>query len=66
VDAERALEAVDFFKTRHRAHVLRTLRSVALRSSPNARELSLLRAMAIEVVRKLERVLAEKRPREKR
>ncbi|HSA56871.1 MAG TPA: TrmH family RNA methyltransferase [Gemmatimonadaceae bacterium] len=61
-DAERALEAIDFFKTRYREHVLRSLRSLVMRSDPNARELSLLRAMAIEVTKKLERVLAERRP----
>jgi tRNA/rRNA methyltransferase/tRNA (cytidine32/uridine32-2'-O)-methyltransferase len=55
-DAERALEAIDFFKTRFREHVLRSLRSLTARAGPNARELSLLRAMAIEVVKKLERV----------
>lgn len=54
-DAERALEAVDFFKTRFREHVMRSFRSLMLRSDPNARELSLLRAMSIEVVKKLER-----------
>ncbi|HEX7121618.1 MAG TPA: TrmJ/YjtD family RNA methyltransferase [Gemmatimonadaceae bacterium] len=57
-DAERALEAVEFFKTRYREHVMRSLRSLVMRAAPNARELSLLRAMAIEVVKKLERVRA--------
>jgi tRNA/rRNA methyltransferase/tRNA (cytidine32/uridine32-2'-O)-methyltransferase len=61
-DAEQALEAVDFFKTRYREHVLRSLRSLVLRAGPNARELSLLRAMAIEIRKKLERVLAARRP----
>jgi tRNA/rRNA methyltransferase/tRNA (cytidine32/uridine32-2'-O)-methyltransferase len=56
-DMERALEAIDFFKTRYREHVLRSVRSLTLRSGPNARELSLMRAMAIEVVKKLERVV---------
>lgn len=60
-DAERALEAIDFFKTRYREHVLRSLRSLVMRSDPNARELSLLRAMAIEVTKKLERVQAGQR-----
>jgi TrmH family RNA methyltransferase len=54
-DVERSLEAIDFFKTRYREHVMRTVRSLALRSQPNARELSLMRAMAIEIVKKLER-----------
>jgi tRNA/rRNA methyltransferase/tRNA (cytidine32/uridine32-2'-O)-methyltransferase len=60
-DAEQALEAIDFFKTRYREHVLRSLRSLVMRAGPNARELSLLRAMAIEVRKKLERVLAVRR-----
>lgn len=60
-DAERALEAIDFFKTRYREHVVRSLRSLVMRSDPNARELSLLRAMAIEVTKKLERVQAAQR-----
>ena len=55
-DVERSLEEIDFFKTRFREHVMRTVRSLALRSQPNARELSLMRAMAIEIVKKLDRV----------
>lgn len=55
-DAEAALRAIDFFKTRYPEHVLRTVRSLVARADPNARELSLMRAMAIEVVRNLERV----------
>jgi TrmH family RNA methyltransferase len=55
-DVERSLEEIDFFKTRFREHVMRTVRSLTLRSQPNARELSLMRAMAIEIVKKLDRV----------
>ena len=55
-DAEAALRAIEFFKTRYPEHVLRTVRSLLSRADPNARELSLLRAMAIEVVKNLERV----------
>lgn len=55
-DARRALEAMDFFKTRNPAHVMRTLRSLAARAGADARELSLLRAMAIEVLRTIDRV----------
>jgi TrmH family RNA methyltransferase len=54
-DAERALTAIEFFKTRQREHIMRTLRSLTLRAAPDARELSLIRAMALEVVRYLER-----------
>jgi TrmH family RNA methyltransferase len=55
-DAEAALHAIDFFKTRYPEHVLRSLRSLVARAGPNSRELSLMRAMAIEVVKNLERV----------
>ena len=54
-DAERGLEAIDFFKTRQRALIMRTVRSLTVRASPDAREISLIRAMAIEVLRFLER-----------
>jgi tRNA/rRNA methyltransferase/tRNA (cytidine32/uridine32-2'-O)-methyltransferase len=57
-DARRALEAMDFFKTRNPEHVLRTLRSLMSRARTDARELSLLRAMAIEVLRTIDRVRA--------
>ena len=54
-DAERGLEAVDFFKTRQRELIMRTVRSLTVRAAPDAREVSLIRAMAIEVLRFLER-----------
>jgi TrmH family RNA methyltransferase len=54
-EAERALRAVDFFKTRYAEHVMRSVRSLTYRATPDARETSLIRAMAIEVVRYLER-----------
>jgi tRNA/rRNA methyltransferase/tRNA (cytidine32/uridine32-2'-O)-methyltransferase len=52
----RALEAVDFFKTRNAELVMRTVRSLAFRASPDTRELDLVRAMAIEVLRTIDRV----------
>jgi TrmH family RNA methyltransferase len=55
VEAERALRAIDFFKTRYAEHVMRTVRSLTYRAAPDAREISLIRAIAIEVVRYLER-----------
>jgi tRNA/rRNA methyltransferase/tRNA (cytidine32/uridine32-2'-O)-methyltransferase len=61
-DAEAALRAIDFFKTRYPEHVLRALRSLLARANPDARELSLIRAMAIEVVRYLERTRGPSRP----
>jgi TrmH family RNA methyltransferase len=57
-DAERALIAIDFFKTRYPEHIMRSMRSLAHRAAPDAREIVLLRAAAIEVVRSLERAAA--------
>lgn len=53
--AERTLGAIEFFKTRVSEHIMRTVRSLTYRAEPDARELSLIRAMAIEVVKYLER-----------
>lgn len=49
-DAERSLAAIEFFKTRFAEHIMRTLRSLTFRAAPNARELSLIRAMSLEVI----------------
>lgn len=49
--AERALGTIDFLKTRHPPHVMRSVRSLAFRAQPDAREIELARAMAIEVGR---------------
>jgi tRNA/rRNA methyltransferase/tRNA (cytidine32/uridine32-2'-O)-methyltransferase len=54
-DWERALAAIDFFKTRQPQHVMRSLREVLFRAALDGREASLLRAIGIEVVRFLER-----------
>lgn len=54
-DVERALTRIDFFKTRNSGHIMRSLRTLTARAAPDARELSLLRAVAIEVVRSIER-----------
>jgi TrmH family RNA methyltransferase len=59
-DVERALVAIEFFKTRNEELVLRSFRSLTFRAAPDAREIELLRAMAIEVSRALER--ARQRP----
>jgi TrmH family RNA methyltransferase len=48
-DAERTLETIEFFKTRNVEHIMRTVRSLTLRSEPDARELSLARSIALEV-----------------
>jgi tRNA/rRNA methyltransferase/tRNA (cytidine32/uridine32-2'-O)-methyltransferase len=52
----RALEAIDFFKTRNQDLVMRTVRSLAFRAAPDSRELDLARAVAIEVLRTIDRV----------
>jgi TrmH family RNA methyltransferase len=54
--AEEALVAMDFFKSRNPEHVLRSLRSLVFRAQPDARELTLARSMAIEVLRTIDRV----------
>jgi TrmH family RNA methyltransferase len=54
-DVERSLHSIEFFKTRQVEHIMRTVRSLTVRASPDARELSLIRAMAIEVLRYMER-----------
>jgi len=54
-DWERALWAIDFFKTRRSEAVMRGLREIVYRGELDGREASLLRAMGIEVVRYLER-----------
>lgn len=55
-DVERALTALDFFRTRNPELILRTVRSLAFRAAPDAREVELVRSMAIEVVRTIDRV----------
>ena len=55
-DVARALTSIEFFKTRQMEHIMRTLRSLTGRASPDARELSLLRAMALEVTNYMDRV----------
>ena len=54
-EAHQALDAIQFFKTRYPEHIMRSIRTLAFRAAPDARELSLLRATALEVVRFLER-----------
>ena len=54
-DWERALWAVEFFKTRRPEAVMRSVREAVFRAGLDWREASLLRAMALETVRFLER-----------
>ena len=55
-DMHRSLEAMDFFRTRNPEHVMRSVRSLTFRAAPDAREIELVRAMAIEVRRTIDRV----------
>lgn len=55
-DAARALDALDFFKTRNPELVMRSVRSLAARAMPDQRELKMLHAMCFEVLRTIERV----------
>ena len=55
-DIERALGVIEFFKTRDAEHVVRTVREVIHRVPLDEREVKLLRAMAIEVVKYGERL----------
>lgn len=52
-DTERALHALDFFKTRQPSALMRTIRAVARRAVLDRQEANLLRAIAIEVQKKL-------------
>jgi TrmH family RNA methyltransferase len=54
-ELENALAAIQFFKTRFPEHIMRSLRAITYRAAVDDRELSLLRAMALEIVRFLER-----------
>src|SRR5215207_5570285 len=54
-DLTKALEKIQFFKTRYAEHIMRSMRAMVGRADPDARELMLLRAIFIEVVRYIER-----------
>jgi len=54
-DAGKALDAINFFKTRQRETVMRSVRETVHRVPLDQREAKLLRAMCIEVIRFLER-----------
>src|SRR3954471_15856411 len=56
-DLGRALERIQFFKTRYAEHIMRSMRAMVSRADPDARELMLLRAIFIEVVRYIERTM---------
>jgi tRNA/rRNA methyltransferase/tRNA (cytidine32/uridine32-2'-O)-methyltransferase len=54
-ETHQALDAIQFFKTRYAEHIMRSLRAMITRADPDARELMLLRAIFIEVVRYIDR-----------
>ena len=54
-EADQALDRIEFYKTRYPEYILRTMRTLVFRAAPDAREIELLRAMAYEVMRSLER-----------
>ncbi len=58
-DAELSLRSLDFFHTRNSDYVMRSVRSLLFRASPDSRELDLVRAMTIEMRRSLDRVRVE-------
>ncbi len=53
---DRALQAIDFYKTRNPHLVMRAVRSVVFRAGPDGRETDLLRAIGIEVLRTVDRL----------
>ena len=59
-DTERALYAIDFFKTRFHSHIMRSVRTLFYRASPDSRELALLRAIFIEIIRTIDRIVRGK------
>jgi TrmH family RNA methyltransferase len=54
-DTFKALDRIQFFKTRYAEHIMRSMRAMVTRADPDARELMLLRAIFIEVVRYIDR-----------
>jgi rRNA methylase len=55
-DIDRALGAISFYRTRNPEHIMRSVRSLLNRAGPDSRELTLVRAMGIEVLRTIDRV----------
>jgi TrmH family RNA methyltransferase len=55
-DLASALAGIRFFRTRNEENVMRTVRSLLGRAMPDSRELKLVRAMGIEVLRTIDRV----------
>ncbi len=55
-DTQTALEQIAFFRTRNPELVMRSVRSLAFRAKPDEREVTMLRAIAIEVQRTIDRI----------
>lgn len=55
VDVQTALGSIAYFKTRNPELIMRSIRSLVFRATPDARELTMLRTAAIEVMRTLAR-----------
>jgi tRNA/rRNA methyltransferase/tRNA (cytidine32/uridine32-2'-O)-methyltransferase len=55
-DIDRSLAAISFYRTRSAEHIMRSVRSLLNRAGPDSRELTLVRAMGIEVMRTIDRV----------
>lgn len=54
-ELHQSLDAIQFFKTRFPEHIMRSMRAITFRAAPDDRELSLLRAISLEILRFLER-----------
>lgn len=54
-DADAALAAIAFYRTRNPELIMRSVRSLVFRAKPDVRELLMLRAASIEVLRTIER-----------
>ena len=59
MEANQALERMAFYKTRYPEYILRTIRTLTYRAAPDAREIELLRAMAHEAMRSIDRARRE-------
>lgn len=55
-DAEKAMQDIEFFKTRYHEHIMRSFRSIIYKAAPDKRQIALLRAIAIETVRSIQRI----------
>ncbi len=55
-DIDRALSAISFYRTRNAENIMRSVRSLLNRAGPDYRELTLVRAMGIEVLRTIDRI----------